>query len=422
MNCEIINVGTELLLGQGINTNARDIGIMLAAAGVDCYYQTSVGDNLERIVAAIHMAMGRADAVLLTGGLGSTEDDLTRDAVAVATKRDLIADASLEALIKDRLIELEPKATTKTLRQALIPAGSIPIRPTLGTAAGFWLDFENTFIAATPGVPTEMQHMLESDILPELIKRSPGLSDIIVSRVLKAYGLREVEVEDLVSDIIMAQTNPTIAPLITRGAVSLRLTAKARTRATADALIDSLESKVRERLGDYVFGIDSEEMEDTVGALLKNRGVTIGVAESITGGLAVSRLVNTPGSSNYVNGAIVAYANSAKTKLLGVSSQSLLNHGAVSVQVAEEMAGGIRRALAAEIGLSTTGIAGPGGGTNEKPVGLVYFSLAADDALICEHTVFHGSRDEIRFKASQYLLNMLRMYLLNKTGRGDETA
>ncbi|MFA5867711.1 MAG: competence/damage-inducible protein A [Actinomycetota bacterium] len=422
MICEIINVGTELLLGQNFNTNARDIGILLAAAGIDCYRQTSVGDNLDRIVSAVKETLARADAVILTGGLGSTDDDLTRDAIAEATGRPLVLDPSLESMIREKLREFEPKASDKTIRQAYIPEGARPIKPTLGTAAGFILQVEGKIIAATPGVPAEMARMLESDIIPEMKKSAPGASPVILSRVLKIYGLREVETERIVHDLILEQTNPTVAPLIAKGAVTLRLTAKGNTRDEARVLISGVEAQVKELLGDAVFGADAEEMEDAVGALLKKRGLTIALAESITGGLAASRLINTPGSSTYVRGGIVAYANSVKTDLLGVAAQTILNHGAVSAQTAEEMASGVKKALGADIGVSSTGVAGPGGGSPDKPVGLAYFCLATADTLECEHKVFRGTRNEIRFKASQYLLNMLRLYLLGRSGRGDEIA
>jgi nicotinamide-nucleotide amidase len=420
--CEIINVGTELLLGQSVNTNARDIGIILAASGIDCYRQISIGDNLDRIAAAVNDSLKKADAVILTGGLGSTDDDLTRDAVAKATGRELVLDAALAVMIKEKLKELEPRASDKALRQAYVPAGARPIKPTLGTAAGFIMNVGSKIIAATPGVPAEMARMLESDIIPEIKSAAKIVSPVIVSRILKIYGLREVEVENLVHDLISAQTNPTVAPLIAKGAVTLRLTAKADTRAAALKLISRVENQARELLGDAVFGVDSEEMEDVAGALLRSRGLTVALAESITGGLTASRLINTTGSSTYVKGGVVAYANSVKTDILGVAPQTILNHGAVSAATAEEMAAGVKKALGSDIGLSSTGVAGPGGGTTEKPVGLTYFCLAAADTLECEHKVFRGTRNEIRFKASQYLLNMLRLYLLGRSGRNDEIA
>lgn len=419
MNCEIINVGTELILGQNLNTNSRDISVLLAASGIDCYYHTSVGDNLSRIVAAIKTALQRADAVIITGGLGSTDDDLTREAVAAAVGRELVRDAGLEAAIKDRLREFEPDATVKAMRQAEVPEGSIIIKPTLGTAAGFIVKTdEGNYIAATPGVPAEMRRMLESDIIPVFAPGNTTEAFAIVSRVLKVYGLREVETERMVQDIIDSQTNPTVAPLIGKGAVTLRISAKAATRDEADAMINGMDERIRERLGTYVFGIDSEEMEDAVGDRLRQRGLSIACAESITGGLCVSRLVNTPGSSEYVRGAIVAYDNEVKQDVLNVAPQTLLNYGAVSPQTAEEMAVGARKALRADIGLSTTGIAGPDGATKDKPVGLVYFALSSADALIGGKKIFHGTRNDIRFKASQYALNMVRLYLDGETGGG----
>lgn len=422
MNCEIINVGTELILGQNLNTNARDISILLAASGIDCYFQTSVGDNLARIVDAIKTAMARADAVIITGGLGSTDDDLTREAVAAATGKKLTSDVSLVLWIQERLKEFEPGATEKAMRQAMVPEDAIIIKPTLGTAAGFIVPIEGGgYVAATPGVPAEMMRMLESDILPVLAPGNAAQSFAIVSRVLKVYGLREVETERMIQDIIDAQTNPTVAPLIGKGAVTLRISAKAGTRQEAEVMILDMDNQIRERLDDFVFGIDSEEMEDVVGDMLKSRHMSIACAESITGGLCVSRLINTPGSSSYVRGGIVAYENDIKRDLLGVSPQTILNYGAVSAQTAEEMAVGVRRTLDAAIGLATTGIAGPDGATKDKPIGLTHFAISTADALIQEKKIFHGSRNDIRFKASQHALNMVRLYLAGKA-EGGQTA
>jgi nicotinamide-nucleotide amidase len=420
MNCEIINVGTELLLGQNINTNALDIGRMLAAAGVDCYFQTSVGDNRARIVQAIKTAVARSDSVIITGGLGSTDDDLTRDAVADAVGRPLERDRALEKLIKDKLKQYEPAATKKALRQALLPVGAQAIKPTLGSAAGFIVETDGKLIAVTPGVPAEMRRMLETDIIPRLARGGQG--PVILSRVLKVYGLREVELENMVQDIISAQTNPTIAPLIAAGGVHLRVTAKAANEAAARTLIEVAEQGLKERLGDYIYAADEADMEEVVGALLRRHHLTVATAESLTGGMIADRLINVPGSSDYFCGAIVAYDNDVKMTALGVAPQTLLSYGAVSAQTAEEMAGGVRNALGTDLGLSVTGIAGPGGGSQDKPVGLVYFCLAAPDQLLCEQHVFRGERNEIRFRASQYALNMLRLYLRRRGGAGDEPA
>ncbi len=416
MKCEVINVGTELLLGQSVNTNAREIGLKLAAAGIDCYCQTTVGDNLERIVIAIRTALTRADAVILTGGLGSTDDDLTRDAVAVALDRPLQLSPALERLIRAKLHKFEPTATDKTMRQALLPAGAIAIKPTLGTAAGFVVEHNGSLIAATPGVPAEMSRMLDADIIPRL-RVSSGGGDVILSRVLKVYGLGEIEVESRIQDIIDAQTNPTIAPLILRGAVAVRLTAKAPDVGSAQSMIANIEKKLRERLGDSVFGSDASEMEGEVGALLRSQRLSLATAESVTGGMIGDRITNVAGSSAYFVGGIVAYDNEIKQRLLNVSPQTLLSHGAVSAPTAEEMAIGARAALGTDLAIAVTGIAGPGGGSADKPVGLVFFALAAADSIVCAKKTFHGSRNDIRFKTSQYALNMLRLYLLERERR-----
>ncbi len=421
MKCEVINVGTELLLGQSINTNARDIGLKLAAAGLDCYCQTTVGDNLERIAAAIKTALTRADAIILTGGLGSTDDDLTRDAVAAALHLPLQPVPALEKLIRAKLRDFAPTATDKTMRQALLPAGAIAIKPTLGTAAGFVVEHKGRLIAATPGVPAEMNRMLEADIIPRLRVGSAS-GAVILSRILKIYGLREIEIENQIQDIIDAQTNPTLAPLIMRGSVAIRISAKAPDVDSALAIIADTQDALRERLGDYIFAIDTEEMESEVGKLLVAQDLSLATAESITGGLIGDRITNVAGSSAYYAGGVIAYDNEIKQRLLDVCPQTLLSHGAVSAPTAEEMAIGARTALGTDLAIAVTGIAGPDGGSAEKPVGLVYFALATAESIVCSNRTFHGDRNDIRFKTSQYALNMLRLYLLDRARRGGASA
>jgi nicotinamide-nucleotide amidase len=422
MNCEIINVGTELILGQTVNTNAAFIARKLAEAGIDCYFQTSVGDNITRLSNILKEAIKRSDVVILTGGLGSTDDDITREAIAFAFGKKLNLQPNLALLIEEKMTRLKMPVVRKTMRQAYLPEGGLPVPPVKGTAPGIILEVEGKAIFALPGVPVEMETMLKNSVIPYIQRRYGRGKEIILSRILKICGMREAELEEKIADIIAAQTNPTIAPLVALGQVHLRLTAKASTMKAARELIEREEEKIRDRLEDFIFGVDDEEIGDVVGNLLKRQRLTISVAESITGGLVCSRLVDSPRSSEYFVGGIIAYANTVKTKVLGVSPETLLSEGAVSAACAEQMATGIRHLLGTNIGLALTGIAGPSGGTAEKPVGLVYFALAAADALIKNHYIFRGSRNEIRFKASQRLLNTLRLYLLKKERKEKEPA
>lgn len=420
MNCEIINVGTELILGQTVNTNAALISRKLAEAGVDCYFHTSVGDNLSRLVRTIKDAFGRSDVLIITGGLGSTDDDITREALAKSFKKELVFQTHLARTIEEKLTESRIPITKKTLRQAYLPDGAQAIPPVRGTAPGIILEVDKKTIFALPGVPAEMETMLTKSILPFLKRRYKRGKEVILSRILKIHGLREAEVEEKLADIIVSQTNPTIAPLVGLGEVHLRLTAKASSKKEAQELISTEEKKIREVLGDYLFAVDSEEMETVVGDLLRRHRLTVSVAESVTGGLVSSRLTSIPGSSEYFWGGVIGYANPVKTKVLDVSPEILLSSGAVSAVTAEQMATGVRHLMDTNIGLAVTGIAGPEGGTFQKPVGLSYFALSAKDALLREHLTLRGKRDEIRFKASQHLLNILRLYLLNKErGKGE---
>lgn len=422
MNCEIINVGSELILGQTINTNAAFIARKLAEAGIDCYFQTSVGDNISRLSSILKQALKRSDVVILTGGLGSTDDDITREAVATAFGKKLNLQPHLALLIEEKMARVKMPIIRKTMRQAYLPEGAQPIPPVKGTAPGIILEVDGKTVFALPGVPAEMEAMLEKSVLPYIQRRYERGKETILSRILKICGMREADLEEKIADIIAAQTNPTIASLVGLGEVHLRLTAKASSMKTARELIEKEEQKIRDRLGDFIFGVDDEEMGEIVGNLLKRQHLTVSVAESVTGGLVCSRLVEAPGSSQYFMGGIIPYANPVKTKVIGVSPETLLSEGAVSAACAEQMATGIRHLLGTNIGLALTGIAGPFGGTAEKPVGLVYFVLAASDALIKSHHIFRGSRNEIRFKACQHLLDTLRLYLLKKERKGGEPA
>lgn len=422
MNCEIINVGTELILGQTINANAAFIARKLAEAGIDCYFQTSVGDNISRLNSILKQAIKRSDVVILTGGLGSTDDDITREAIATAFGKKLDLEPHLALMIEEKMVQFKMPIIRKTMRQAYLPEGAQAIPPVKGTAPGIILEIEKKTVFALPGVPAEMETMLEKSVLPYIKRRYGRVREVILSRILKISGMREADLEEKIANIIAAQTNPTIAPLVGLGEVHLRLTAKAGSVETARELIEREEEKIRDRVGDFIFGVDDEEMGDVVGKLLKRQHFTISVAESMTGGLVCSRLVDSPGSSDYFMGGIVAYGNQVKTKVLGVSPETLLSDGAVSAACAEQMASGIRQLLGTSIGLAVTGISGPSGSTPEKPVGLTHFALAAADALIRNHYIFRGSRNEIRFRASQHLLNTLRLYLIKKERREGEPA
>jgi len=408
-------VGTELLLGQITDTNATFICRELAAIGVDVYFRTTLGDNLGRIVEAIRLAAARSDVVLLTGGLGPTPDDVTREAIAEATGRPLREDPASRRAIEEYFRKLEREPTAANFKQALIPEGGRAIPNGAGTAPGVFLEHEGTVIIALPGVPREMEQMMRRFVLPELRARRPeGL--IIKSRVLRVIGLGESNVVKMAEEILARQTNPTIAPLAGRGEVLLRITAKCSSEQEADERIAETEAQLRQVLGEHIYGVDQATLEEDVVGRLIRAGKTIAVAESCTGGLIGNRITNVSGSSRCFPGGVVAYANEAKMALLGVDQDLLAKHGAVSAEVAAAMATGVRELFRADLGVSATGIAGPTGGTAEKPVGLVFIGLATAESVVTERHHFLRDRLDNKFRTSQAALALVRSYLLGLSG------
>jgi nicotinamide-nucleotide amidase len=365
----VVAVGTELLLGQVVDTNSAWIGEQLALAGIDCHFQVKVGDNQARVVEALRIALGRADAVIACGGLGPTQDDITREAIAEVMGVPLRRDEAVAEVIRRMFGERGRHMTDNNLRQADVPEGATVIPQAVGTAPGLICPVGDKVIYAVPGVPHEMREMVERAVIPDLRARA-GDAAIIVSRTLRTWGTSESALAELIADRVDAQTNPTIAFLASGiEGLKVRLTAKAPTREEAEALIAAEEAVLRERLGALVFGVDDETMEHAVGTLLAERGLTLAVAESLTGGLVASRVVNVAGASAWFRGGVVAYDEEVKVALLGVAPGPV-----VSARCAQEMAVGVARALGADVGLSTTGVAGPDP-LEGHPPGTVFIGL-----------------------------------------------
>jgi nicotinamide-nucleotide amidase len=402
MQAEILSVGTELLLGQIANTNAVYLSRRLSEIGIDLFRQVSVGDNVERVRAAICEALARADVVVITGGLGPTADDVTTEAVALAVRRDLVADEASVSHIRSLLAARGIPLLDGHLKQARVPAGARIMPNPVGTAPGFILECAGRLLAAMPGVPAEMEAMAAASLWPELRRRAPA--GVIRSRVLRFIGIGESSLEDLVADLVTAQSNPTIAPLAHLGEVHLRLTAKAADEHQAAAMLDDLEAAVRARAGGFLYGRDDESLEAALGARLRAAGLTLGIAESCTGGLIGHRITQIPGSSDYFLGSLVTYADQAKIELLGVPAAVLAEHGAVSEETARAMAAGVRRALGCDLALAVTGIAGPGGATERKPVGLTYVCLTGPQGATCEEHRLGGAREAVKWRASNAAL------------------
>jgi nicotinamide-nucleotide amidase len=413
MRCDVLAVGTELLLGQIVDTNSAWIGEQLAAAGIDSYLHVQVGDNQARVVETLRSLLAEADAVIVCGGLGPTQDDITREAIAEAMgaaleRRDDLADA-----IREMFMSRGRAMPASNLRQADVPKGGEAIPNPNGTAPGLLCPVGEKVVYAVPGVPHEMRHMVASAVVPHLLERS-GTRGTIVSRSLKTWGTSESALSERIAGRVDTQTNPTIA-FLARGIEGLvvRISAKAGSPEEAEALIGAEEAIIREELGELVFGVDEETMESVVSDLLRERGWTLGLAESLTGGLVGSRVSDAPGSSEIFRGSIVSYATEVKRSVLGVTAEKV-----VSAESAVQMAEGARRVLGADVGLAVTGVAGP---TEQEgqPVGTVYFGLALPGhEPESVHTLLPGNRLLIRQFATISLLNLVRLRLLDLPGTG----
>ncbi|MBS4008852.1 MAG: competence/damage-inducible protein A [Clostridium sp.] len=412
MKTEIIAVGTELLLGQIMNSNARFLSEKLAEKGIDVYWHTVVGDNPRRVAETFGIALSRADLIIFSGGLGPTLDDLTKETVADVLGLTLEKDEAWEKKLEAIFARLERKMTENNYKQALIPKGARLLINNHGTAPGIWLEHGEKTIILLPGPPRELMPMFTEQVLALL----PEKSGVILSRVLKITGMGESAMEELIADLLANQTNPTIAPLAKHAEVHLRLTAKAADRKEAEELLAATESDLLKRLGDAVFARDEETMADKVANLLLTRKLTIAVAESCTGGLLAHMLTNVSGSSAYFFQGQVVYSNRSKTELLGVQPELIEKYGAVSEQVAGSMAENLRIRSLCDLAVAITGVAGPTGGTVEKPVGLVFMALAAAEGTFCRKFNFFGNRETIKERAVMAALNMLRLYLSEKNG------
>lgn len=411
MVIELISVGTEILLGNITNTNARYLAEECAVLGLSNYYQTTVGDNEERLSEVIRTALGRADIVLLTGGLGPTEDDLTRETVAKVLGRELHEDPKVHKQIAKYFTKMGIDVPTENnWRQAMVMEGAEVVENHNGTAPGLIVKTdEGKIIILLPGPPEEMKMMFEKSIAPYLA----GMNDqVISSKTVKICGMGESKVAEVIADLIEGQTNPTIAPYAKGGEVHLRITASGTDAKEARKSIKPVVNELKKRFGDMIYTTrESETLEAHVIGLLKRRNMTLTTAESCTGGLLAGTLINVPGASDIFNEGYITYANESKHKILGVKKKTLKNEGAVSEACAKEMAKGAAKAADARAALAVTGIAGPGGGTEEKPVGLVYIACCIDGEVWVEEYHFNGDRQKIRDITVKRALDLLRRCL-----------
>jgi nicotinamide-nucleotide amidase len=410
VNAEIIAVGTELLLGQIVNTNAQYISQSLPEVGINVYYQSVVGDNPERLKTCLNIALERSDVVILTGGLGPTKDDLTKETVAKILNKKLVLNDDSFKTIEAFFKKYNRKMTGSNLKQAYLPEGSIIVKNTNGTAPGCIVENNGKCVIMLPGPPSEMEPMFRETILPYFKERS---SYILISKYVRIFGIGESQVENMILDIIENQTNPTIAPYAKPGEVMIRVTARLKRGEIADDLIDPVIEEIKARLGDAVYSIDNLEMEEVVANLLTSNNLTLAVAESCTGGLISKKLTDVPGISEVFQGSVISYNNKLKKEILKVNGETLEKYGAVSKETAIEMAKGIRELANTDIGLSVTGIAGPGGGNEEKPVGLVYIAISYNKGEDIKELKLWGERTRIRNTASLHGLDIIRRHIIN---------
>jgi nicotinamide-nucleotide amidase len=412
MRCEVVAVGTELLLGQIVDTNSSWIGEQLALAGIDSLWQTKVGDNLERIVAALRLALERSDAVIVCGGLGPTQDDITRNAIAEVMGVELVQDDAILDRITSMFEARGRVMAANNALQAQVPVGARPIPQQPGTAPGLICPIGDKVLYAVPGVPREMKVMVTEAIIPDLQERM-GERAAIVSRVLRTWGLAESALAEEIAprlEALEATGNPTLAFLASGiEGIKIRITAKAPTHEEAVRLIEVEDAELRAILGTTVFGVDTDTMERAAGYLLEERGWSLGVAESMTGGLVSSRIVDVPGSSGWYRGGVVSYASEVKYDVLGVPADLPV----ISAECAIAMAEGVRTVVGSDVGLSVTGVAGPAE-QEGQPVGTVWFGLALPDRETeAVHLRLPGGREQVRQFATISLMDLLRRRLLD---------
>jgi len=409
IKAEILAVGTELLMGQISNTNAQYLSARLPDVGIGVYYHSVVGDNHERLREVLGLALSRSDLVIITGGLGPTKDDLTKETVAAMFKRRLILhQESLDSLMSF-FKTLKRPMTENNFKQAHMPEGSRVIRNNNGTAPGCIIEEKGRTVIMLPGPPSEMKAMFEEAVIPYLEEKTESR---IVSRFLRIFGIGESAMEDAIKDLIENQSNPTIAPYAREGEAIIRITAKYPKDEAFEDIITPVEQEIKKRLGVKVYSSDNRGLDEVVAGMLLQSGTTIAIAESCTGGLISARLTEVSGVSKIFNRGIISYSNKSKMENLKVKEETLERFGAVSREMALEMAKGIREVSKTDLGLSVTGIAGPDGGAPEKPVGLVYVALADKSDVECKELRLWGSRNRIRNVTALHAFDIIRRKLM----------
>lgn len=412
MTVELIFVGTELLLGNIVNTNAAYLSEKCAGLGLSCYFQTVVGDNEGRLTEVLNRAVDRADVVILSGGLGPTEDDLTKEVAAKVCGRDLYMHEPSRKALEGFFTRRHMEITENNWKQAMMPEGAIVLENPNGTAPGVIIETDSAKVILLPGPPNELCPMFDNSVAPYLA----GLtSQVICSRTVKLCGVGESKAETMIKDLIDTQTNPTLATYAKTGEVHIRVTASAEEQESAYKLIAPVVEELKRRFGNAVYSTDEDvTLEQAVVELLSAKGYTVTCAESCTGGLLSGRLINVPGVSDVYKAGFVTYSDNAKHQLIGVRKSTLRKYGAVSPYTAREMALGAARAAGADVAVAVTGIAGPDGGTPKKPVGLVYIGCCVKGKVTVKKYQFSGNRSKVRESTVATALSLLRRCIMDE--------
>lgn len=417
MKCEILSIGSELTSGQNLDTNSQWLSRRLAEHGMAVGWHTTVADDLQANVNAFRIAAGRAKVVLITGGLGPTQDDLTREALALAAGVELVFDQESFTHIEQMFAKRGRVMPDRNRVQALFPATARPIRNDRGTAPGVWMRLGDAHVAAMPGVPTEMFHMFDEQVLPRLLELRLG-GGVQIERKINTFGAGESHVEQKLFDLTRRGHVPEVGITVSDATISLRVLARGATRQEAEAQAAPVEATIRERLGELVFGEGDEDLQHAVLKLLAKRRKTLTTAESVTGGLIGELITTVPGSSASYLGGVVTYHNRMKEELLGVPAALLEEKGAVSSEVAAAMAVGCRTRLRSDLAVSAVGVAGPGDLAPDRPAGLVYVGLAWDGGSTTATFSWLGTRAEVRRRAAKLALNTARLWLIKESGGG----